>query len=81
MPRRSLKKIPIKKYKKGDPYDMCAVCLEDYNEGERLRVLPCAHGEWCQLYSLLYILGLSFLKRILLPVAYYFERSLMFGKC
>lgn len=46
LPNSSLKKIPIAKYRKGDPYETCAICLEDFVEEEKLRVLPCSHGKF-----------------------------------
>ncbi|XP_055641268.1 E3 ubiquitin-protein ligase Godzilla isoform X2 [Toxorhynchites rutilus septentrionalis] len=44
LPNKILKKIPIVKFAKGMQYDTCAICLDDYIENERLRVLPCHHA-------------------------------------
>ncbi|KAL3083566.1 hypothetical protein niasHT_039518 [Heterodera trifolii] len=48
LPRSYLKKIPTKKYRKGDPEETCAICLEDFQEAEKLRVLPCRHAYHCK---------------------------------
>lgn len=44
LPNSVLRKIPIVKFTKGMQYDTCAICLDDYVDNERLRVLPCHHA-------------------------------------
>lgn len=44
LPRSALRKLPIHKFKRGDPFETCCICLDDFEEGDRLRVLPCDHG-------------------------------------
>ncbi|CAH8486648.1 unnamed protein product [Schistosoma turkestanicum] len=55
--RRHLRRLVLKRYTKGsDPYDVCCICLEDYVDRDKLRLLPCQHGEHVLMYitTLLY---------------------------
>ncbi|KAL7668808.1 hypothetical protein ACOME3_009492 [Neoechinorhynchus agilis] len=47
LPRSVLKTIPVKRFCKADndTYDdTCAICLDDYFDGVKIRILSCGHG-------------------------------------
>ena len=42
--KSALKKLPVRKYQKSDKYDTCPICLDEYEESVKIRILPCEHG-------------------------------------
>lgn len=42
--RARIDKLPIKKFIRGDKYETCTICLDDFNEGDKVRILPCEHA-------------------------------------
>lgn len=45
--RWKLMKLKVHTYQTGDVFEACAICIEDYQVGDRLRILPCAHAFHC----------------------------------
>ena len=43
-----LKQLQIHTFKIGDTYECSAICMEDYFEGNEIRVLPCSHAFHCK---------------------------------
>ncbi|XP_067615486.1 E3 ubiquitin-protein ligase Godzilla isoform X2 [Eurosta solidaginis] len=45
LPKNMLKKLPILKYTKNCDLsqDTCVICLDEFAEGDKLRILPCKH--------------------------------------
>ncbi|XP_046392197.1 E3 ubiquitin-protein ligase RNF13-like isoform X2 [Ischnura elegans] len=45
------KRLPLLKFDKNDPsntFETCAICLEDYRDGDKYRVLHCGHAFHCK---------------------------------
>jgi len=45
--KRKLKKLPKKKFSKehdAAEWETCAICIDDYEDGDMLRILPCHHA-------------------------------------
>ncbi|XP_048353751.1 E3 ubiquitin-protein ligase ZNRF4-like [Sphaerodactylus townsendi] len=37
------RRIKVQTFKRGDKYDLCVICMAEYEAGDRLKVLPCSH--------------------------------------
>lgn len=37
-------KIKLHTYKQGDKYETCVICMAEYKEGDRLKILSCSHA-------------------------------------
>lgn len=46
LPSSQLKRIPVQQWSSAIPQDMCTICLENYVDLDKVRVLPCSHGTY-----------------------------------
>ncbi|KAM8795058.1 E3 ubiquitin-protein ligase RNF167-like [Eudromia elegans] len=40
-------RITVRTYQRGDKYETCVICMAEYEEGDRLKILPCSHAYHC----------------------------------
>ena len=52
LPKSALKKLPIHKFKQGDPFETCCICLDDFDEGDKPVVFCSAVGALVELILL-----------------------------
>uniref|UniRef100_A0A5S6QYJ1 RING-type E3 ubiquitin transferase n=1 Tax=Trichuris muris TaxID=70415 RepID=A0A5S6QYJ1_TRIMR len=45
--KRQLRGLPVRTFSKGSTTETCAICLEDFAEGDRIRILTCNHSYHC----------------------------------
>ncbi|XP_029787448.1 E3 ubiquitin-protein ligase RLIM-like, partial [Suricata suricatta] len=43
LPTVQIDNLPIRSYAEGDALQSCAICITEYTEGNRVRILPCTH--------------------------------------
>uniref|UniRef100_A0A670KH19 RING-type domain-containing protein n=1 Tax=Podarcis muralis TaxID=64176 RepID=A0A670KH19_PODMU len=36
--------IRVKTFRRGDSYNLCVICMADYEVGEKVKILPCSHA-------------------------------------
>ncbi|XP_019406241.1 PREDICTED: E3 ubiquitin-protein ligase ZNRF4 [Crocodylus porosus] len=41
---RKNREIKVHQFKSGEKYDPCVICMAEYEEGDRMKILPCSHA-------------------------------------